>query len=140
MKYGSRYLYSTPEEIEKVKLLLTFINLDQLTVIPEEWVKKMEEKARLAALKAKQEAEENGSRPSSKQKKKPKKKPVKKGKKGKKGQDEEEKEEIYPIVNLDYACFRTNSMPTLTAFHDFYKLCREKVLLFLLCIKFVLVM
>jgi hypothetical protein len=38
MKYGSRYLYSSPEEIEK------------LTVIPEEWIAKMEEKARLAEI------------------------------------------------------------------------------------------
>jgi hypothetical protein len=52
---------------------------------------------------------------------------VKKGKKGKKNEDEEEKEEEYPIVNLDYACFRTNSLPTLTAFHEFYKILREKV-------------
>jgi len=54
MKYGSRYLYSSPEEIEK------------LTIIPEEWIKKMEEKARLAAIERAKEEEENASRPSSK--------------------------------------------------------------------------
>ncbi len=54
MKYGSRYLYSSPEEIEK------------LTVIPEAWIKKMAEKARLAKLAAEKEALENSSRPTSK--------------------------------------------------------------------------
>ncbi len=112
MKYGSRYLYSSPEEIEK------------LTVVPEAWIKEQEEKARLKQLAADKEAkEEANSRPSSKQKKK---KP-KKGKKGKKDENEEEEEQEYPIVNLDYACFRTNSLPTLSAFHEFYKMLREKV-------------
>lgn len=80
------------------------------------------------------EDEENASRPTSKQKgKKPaKKKPAKKAKKGKGGKDEdEEKEEVYPIINLDYSCIRSNSLPTLTAFHDFYKLLREKVFILL---------
>jgi hypothetical protein len=84
----------------------------------------MEEKALKAKELAEKEAEENASRPTSKAKgRKPKKKVVKKGKKGKKGDDEEDKEDdYYPIVNLDYASYRTNSLPTLTAFHDFYKL------------------
>ena len=78
------------------------------------------------------EGEESGSRPNSKQKgakpgkKTAAKKPAK-GKKGK-GEEEEEKEEVYPIVNLDYASYRSNSMPTLSAFHDYYRLCKEKVM------------
>ena len=101
--------------------------------MPQEWLDDQAEKARLAKEAAEKEGEESGSRPNSKQKgKKPaKKKPAKKGgKKGKGGDEEEEKEEVYPIVNLDYACYRTNGMPTLTSFHDYYRVCKEKVLLF----------
>ena len=89
----------------------------------------MEEKARLAKEKAEKEALEEGSRPNSKSKaKKPKPKDKKKGKKGKKDDDEEEEEDLGPpIINLDYACQRTNSMPTITAFNDYYKLLNEKV-------------
>ena len=96
-------------------------------MIPESWLEEQAEKKRLAEEKAKLEGEDEGSRPNSKQKgKKPKKKA--KGKKGKKGdEEEEEKEEVYPIINLDYSCLRSNSLPTLTAFNDFYKILREKV-------------
>jgi len=54
MKFGSRLLYSTPEEVER------------LTVIPEEWIKKMEDKLKKAKELAEKEAEENASRPTSK--------------------------------------------------------------------------
>ena len=95
-------------------------------MIPESWLEEQAEKKRLAEEKAKLEGEDSGSRPNSKQKgKKPKKKA--KGKKGKKDEEEEEKEEVYPIINLDYSCIRSNSLPTLTAFNDFYKVLREKV-------------
>ena len=84
----------------------------------------------MAELKLKQEEEarlkdqEEEEEPDSNRKKKAKKQ---KGKKVKKVA-EEEKEEIeeYPIINLDYACIRTNSLPTLSDFNDIQRYLKEK--------------
>ena len=54
MKFGSRSLYSSPAEVEK------------LTVIPEDWLRKQAEKKKLALQAAKKEEDGESSRPGSK--------------------------------------------------------------------------